>query len=350
MQKTTFVEVKMNLAGKRLALLLLVGILLTACAGQPGESATPDVGASLTAGVGTIVAYFFETQTALAPPATVTPSITVSPLPSGSPIAFPPLAGVATATPNLIYFSPTPTGTIFTATPNSGSLAYGCNNMAFIRDVETPDGTVLRPNEGFTRTWKVANNGTCNWLFGYRLVPTGGYEFAEDPVSVNGSPIVTPNEWREISVHGQAPDDPGTFTQYWRMSDGAGHLFGATLSISITVRAPTNTPNPPTATNTTAPPPPPTITSISPNNAQVGATGVNLTISGSGFANGATVSFANGLGTAPQVTSTTVSNSTTISITFNVDSAANPNEVWDVRVTNPNNATAVLPDAFTVTP
>jgi hypothetical protein len=244
MQETTFVEVKMKIAGRRLALLLLVGILLTACAGQPGESATPDVGASLTAGVGTIVAYFFETQTALAPPATVTPSISPSPLPSGSPIAFPTLAGVATATPNLIYFSPTPTGTIFTATPNSGSLAYGCYNMGFVRDEETPDGTVLRPNENFVRRWKVVNNGTCNWLFGFRLAPVSGYQFAEDPVSPSGNQLAAPGEWREFTVSGQAPDDPGTFTQYWQMTDGAGHRFGATLSISIIVRAPTNTPQP----------------------------------------------------------------------------------------------------------
>lgn len=264
MQETTFVEVKMKIAGKRLALLLLVGILLTACAGQPGESATPDVGASLTAGVGTIVAYFFETQTALAPPATVTPSITPLPLPSGSPIAFPTLAGVATVTPNLIYFSPTPTGTIFTATANAGSLAYGCNNLAFIRDVETPDGTVLRPNETFTRTWKVANNGTCNWLFGYRLVPVSGFQFAEDPVGVNNAPV-PPNEWRELSIHGQAPDDAGTFTQYWQMSDGAGHNFGSLLSISITVREPTSTPNPTsTSTATSTPTLTPTVIPTTP--------------------------------------------------------------------------------------
>jgi next-to-BRCA1 protein 1 len=156
---------------------------------------------------------------------------------------------VATATPYLLYLSPTPTGTIFTPTTNAGSLAYGCNNMGFIRDEETPDGTVLRPNENFVRRWKVVNNGTCDWLYGFRLVPISGYQFAEDPVSVHGSPIVPPGEWREFAVNGQAPDDPGTYTQYWRLSDGAGHMFGATLSISIVVRSPTSTPNP-TSTST----------------------------------------------------------------------------------------------------
>jgi hypothetical protein len=137
--------------------------------------------------------------------------------------------------------------------------------MGFIRDEETPDGTVLRPNENFVRRWKVVNNGTCNWLFGFRLAPVSGYEFAEDPVSVSGSGPPAPGEWREFTVSGQAPDDPGTFTQYWQMTDGAGHRFGVTLSISIVVRAPTNTPQPTntstvTSTSTTTSTPTVTLT------------------------------------------------------------------------------------------
>ena len=242
----------MKIAGKNLALLLLVGILLASCApGVPQDEAIPpDVGASLTAGVGTIVAYFFETQTALAPPATMTPSITPLPEASSSPLAFPTLGSVSTPTAVFIFASPTPTGTYYTPTPNAGSLAYGCNNLAFIRDVSTPNGTVLRPNEHFTRTWKVANNGTCDWLHGFRLVPVSGFQLAEDPISVNNAPV-PPGEWREFSVGTSAPDDPGTYIQYWQLSDGAGHTFGSQLSISIIVRAPTSTPNP---TNTSAPP------------------------------------------------------------------------------------------------
>lgn len=241
----------MKLAGKSLALLLMVGILLASCAPQaPQEAATEDIAASLTAGVGTIVAYFFETQTAMAPPASETPSITPLPAATSSPLVFPTLGSLASPTPNLIYLSPTPTGTYYTPTPNAGSLAYGCNNLAFIRDVETPNGTVLEPNQSFTRTWKVANNGTCNWLYGFRLVPISGYQFASDSIGVNNAPVV-PGEWREFSVHGRAPDDAGTYTQYWQLSDGAGHNFGSQLSISIIVRAPTNTPQP---TNTSVPP------------------------------------------------------------------------------------------------
>ncbi len=90
------------------------------------------------------------------------------------------------------------------------------------------------------------------------------------------------------------------------------------------------------------------ILSITPNTADANTT-VNLTLAGTGFANGATVAFEGGQGTAPQVTGTQVVNANTIVITVNaaVDAGATT-QVWDVRVTNPSNAFAVLTDAFTV--
>ena len=76
-----------------------------------------------------------------------------------------------------------------------------------------------------------------------------------------------------------------------------------------------------------------------------------LTISGSGFQSGTVVSFEGGQGTAPQVVTTQVQNANTITLTVNV---ANPGaagiQVWDVRVTNPDQSTAILINAFTVTP
>ena len=104
------------------------------------------------------------------------------------------------------------------------------------------------------------------------------------------------------------------------------------------------------ATATATPTPHLTITSIFPTSAQIGAT-VNLTITGSTFANGAVVMFEGGVGTVPQVVSSQVVNSTTIVITVNVTADASlGTQVWDVRVTNPDASTAVLLDAFTVAP
>jgi hypothetical protein len=91
------------------------------------------------------------------------------------------------------------------------------------------------------------------------------------------------------------------------------------------------------------------ILSITPNTAQANTT-VNLTLSGTAFATGATVIFEGGQGAAPQVTGIQVVNANTIVITVNalVD-ASFGTQVWDVRVTNTNNSFAVLTDAFTVT-
>lgn len=90
------------------------------------------------------------------------------------------------------------------------------------------------------------------------------------------------------------------------------------------------------------------VLSITPNSATANTT-VNLTLTGTAFANGATVSFEGGQGTAPQVTGIEVVNANTIVITVNaVLDAGLGSQVWDVRVTNPNGTFAVLHDAFTV--
>jgi hypothetical protein len=92
-----------------------------------------------------------------------------------------------------------------------------------------------------------------------------------------------------------------------------------------------------------------TILGITPNSAPANTT-VNLTLTGTAFANGAQVVFEGGQGTAPQVTGIEVLNANTIVITVNT--AVAPGTVtqpWDVRVTNPDNTFAVLPNAFTVT-
>jgi IPT/TIG domain len=121
-----------------------------------------------------------------------------------------------------------------------------------------------------------------------------------------------------------------------------------TAPASPTVPPPTPT-VPALATITITPTPQLNVLSITPNTAQANTT-VNLTISGTAFANGATVSFEGGQGTAPQVTGTQVVNANTIVITVNalVDAGLGT-QVWDVRVTNPNGNFAALPNAFTIT-
>jgi hypothetical protein len=116
-----------------------------------------------------------------------------------------------------------------------------------------PSGTVLQKNQGFTKTWKVQNTGTCEWMYQYRLVLLSGDAAGAESDYIRKQVAVW--SWAEVSVFGTAPQKPGTYTSYWRMADGAGRMFGATLTLSYVVAQPTAVP--PTAvppTNTSEPP------------------------------------------------------------------------------------------------
>jgi hypothetical protein len=154
----------------------------------------------------------------------------------------PPLSTSTAAffTPVVILGSPTPTGTQYTPTPNPSTLGYGCNNLALIRDVTIPAGTVFKPGEKFTKTWQVSNTGTCDWVYLYRLVFVSGDKMSGGPSTLGR--VIPPGDWRQLSVDLKAPSTPGTYTGYWRFGDQSGNVFGSTLGVSIVVSAPTKTP------------------------------------------------------------------------------------------------------------
>jgi hypothetical protein len=223
----------------------------------------------MTSAVGSMVASFFGTQTAMYTPPSPTSTTTKISLPSPTVIhrtaTFAP-----TPTPTYVYYSATPTrgtitptGTLPTPTVNSSALAVGCNNLAFIRDVNIPAGTVFEKNQVFTKTWKIQNTGTCNWNSLYALVSAGGDKLGGEATRIN--PVLVGN-WSEVSVELQAPKTPGTYTSYWRVSNGQHIPFGASLAVTIVVQDVAPTAVPPTATlsPTSVPTATPTPTSIPP--------------------------------------------------------------------------------------
>lgn len=164
----------MNFARRSLILSLLSTILLTSCGGQAaaGEP-TQDINATIAVAAQTFAASLFQTQTALAPTITNTAPPTVTPLPTSSPLALP--SPIASGTQAIFsYASPTITGTFYTTTPNPSTLGYGCNNLALVRDVTVESGTIMNPGTEFTKTWQVANTGTCDWLYLYEFVFASG--------------------------------------------------------------------------------------------------------------------------------------------------------------------------------
>ena len=243
----------------------LLAFLLVSCAGAPP---TEEVNAIMTGAVGTMVASFFDTQTAMVTAVTATSTSTLTPFPTVTPFSSP----TTFASPTFTYYTPTlgtltpgtptATGTLATATVNPNLLASGCNNLAFIRDVTIPAGTVIKKNQDFTKTWKVQNTGTCNWLYQYGLVLLSGDRYGGKDTKIQR--LVTVNDWSEVSVNMTAPNKPGKYTNYWRMTDTSGNMFGATLAVSFVVAeppAPTSVPtftftSSPVPTNTETPTPP----------------------------------------------------------------------------------------------
>jgi Ig-like domain from next to BRCA1 gene len=230
---------------------MLIGLLLASCGGQPAAGQpTADVNATIAAGAQTMVAAVFQTQTAAAPSATNTSSPTVTAAPTTSPLALP--SPLATFTQSFLFFaSATPTGTYYTATPNPNTLSYGCNNLLLIRSYTEPDGP-FRPGQAFTQKWQVANTGTCDWLYLYELVFVGG-----DRLSGNSRRLsnrIEPDKWTTLSVDLEAPASAGTYSATWRFTDGAGHGFGSNLPVSIRVERNPDPTRTPTSTNTSPAP------------------------------------------------------------------------------------------------
>jgi hypothetical protein len=239
----------MSFARKTLIPLFILTTLLAACGSGVATSTPVDANAISTALVGTLVYSLFQTQTALVPPSPIPTSVPPTPV---NTLVYP---TTSLQTPTLYYFiptaitpylSPTITGTIPTPTVNPDVLAYGCNNLAFVRDVTIPSGTVLTPKEDFIKTWKVANTGTCKWLYEYQILLISGSGFN----AKNGrlGRVVDVGNWTELSLGMGAPKNPGDYTSYWRMADADGNQFGATLVVSFTVASPTSTSAPPTDT------------------------------------------------------------------------------------------------------
>jgi hypothetical protein len=171
---------------------------------------------------------------------------------------------VATAdvTPSLATDEPqlTPTSPLSSDTPAPGSAtptegtpvcAY---DAGFVADVTIPDDTELESNEVFTKTWRMRNTGDCAWEPGTLWAFDSGDQM-DGPESVK-APILEPGDTADISVGLVAPDEPGTYTGYWRLRRPNAEDFGTRGYVRIIVSSDAGTPIPsatPTGEAGTAP-------------------------------------------------------------------------------------------------
>jgi hypothetical protein len=213
-----------------------LALIILGAFGIEAASPTPSVDVSQTALINTMVAGYFETQTASVPLATPTLAPSQTPIPTvtivSSVVTFPPppLPGINTVAPTISL----PLPGIFPTATFSSAAAVGssCNNLTLVRDLSFPPGSVLSSNQNFIKEWRVKNTGTCAWDYNFSMVLVGGDALDVGPTLFRKR--VEPNETSVITLDMDAPKKTGTYTGYWRMSDGASP-FGDTLVVSIVV-------------------------------------------------------------------------------------------------------------------
>ncbi|GFZ12003.1 ubiquitin-associated (UBA)/TS-N domain-containing protein [Actinidia rufa] len=100
----------------------------------------------------------------------------------------------------------------------------------FIYDVNIMDGTIMAPSTPFTKMWRMRNNGSIVWPEGTQLVWIGGDKLSDAhtvdlPISSYGLPV---DDELNVAVDFTAPELPGRYISYWKMSSPSGQKFGAT--------------------------------------------------------------------------------------------------------------------------
>jgi hypothetical protein len=165
----------------------------------------------------------------------LTPSIT--PLPSPTVTSVP-----ATAAPTeVISASPSPTATLTSGTPTTGT-----DNRAQWVSQTVADDTTFTPGETFTMTWTLKNVGTSTWTTAYRLRFYSGDSFSA-PKEVFLPREVLPGETIDIALPMKAPARAGTYRSVWVMSTEVRSNFKEPVFLQIIVAVPvtpTRTPRP----------------------------------------------------------------------------------------------------------
>lgn len=109
--------------------------------------------------------------------------------------------------------------------PTRPPAAADCLNQgAFVADVNTPDGAILRPGTKFTKIWRVANTGTCDWDESYALVFFGG-DIMNGPLT-QSMPSIRAGEMGDISIDLTAPVRGGEQAGFYMFQNPAGERFG----------------------------------------------------------------------------------------------------------------------------
>lgn len=196
------------------ALTLFAAFILSACGGSDAD-ATPTLSVEQIQTQAVMTYQAQLTQTAFVLP-------TSTPLPTDTPIP-------------VVTFS-LPTGSPAAVATNTSVVGGGqsCYGLSYVKDVTIPDNTQVTPGQSFTKTWLVANTGSCAWESGFKFNVVGGDAMGGVAVTLNQA--VEPGRQYEFSVPMVAPTDKtGELKGTWRLSDANGNFFGDGVYVLVQI-------------------------------------------------------------------------------------------------------------------
>jgi hypothetical protein len=198
---------------------LFITTLITACGSSntPAQEPTADVAAIRTSAASTVVSQFTLTAAAFTPIPSL-PTDTSAPAATQAPEE----TSTATQAP------------VAQVTNAQGTTVALCDSLAFVADVNVPDGTSMSPGQDFLKTWRVKNTGSCPWGAGYKLVHAYGDEMSGQfqPLTT----VVQPGEEVEVSIQFKAPDAANQYVSAWQMSNPKGITFPLAIYVKIVVQ------------------------------------------------------------------------------------------------------------------
>ena len=212
--------------------LSVIGVLLSllwsvACSpAVPTSTPTLDLNPIRTEVAATVLAQVTQAL-ALTPTITPLPSPTATDLPTATP------SKTASAAPSA---APSATATLSGVTPTTGT-----ENKAQWVSQTIADGTIFKPGDTFTMTWRLKNIGTSTWTAGYLLRYFSGNNFGA-PNEVATGRDVLPGEEIDISIQMKAPAIPGSYSSVWVMANETRANFKEPVYLNIKVAIPTSTP------------------------------------------------------------------------------------------------------------
>jgi hypothetical protein len=203
---------------KYLALLLISGLLLSACgASTTTPEPTPDVAAVRTSAASTVVSRFTLTAAAFTPTPQPTPTDTTVPEPED------------TATPTATV------PVVAVVTNAEGTQVELCDSLSYVADVTVPDDTVMSPGQDFVKTWRIKNTGACPWGAGYVLA-YAGYSNQMSGKFVALTEVIQPGQEVEVSVQFKAPTAAGEYLSAWTMRNPQGVTFPEIVFVRVIVQ------------------------------------------------------------------------------------------------------------------